>query len=343
MSDLLESWNEHRDRLMSARRLMLRHGGDGLNVTRDPAAIVSPVPDVDIDAGQDRFAGRRTRIRLERGDEHVTLLARHRPLPEAPGRPWMLVQWGTKGARHRRIPVSCVDGRTRTVHLLVDLSTASVPDGNGPDAAGLLVEALLDEPVQALLADEGEPSVGSKVARQIRALLADRALHDRDILKKEILRLEGFRSVSGLLPTLSRRLETMRDALRAPRSRKIPEQDVLLEILRLKQLVASRTCAGLCFDRGEISGLLNPRSLGRCQLRPIMFRLRLHRADLRQGLNFWDPQKPARAGRHSVCLGAADFVLRKLYHAGDLYGMVDTVLNFVETNRIGQMPFFRYI
>jgi hypothetical protein len=335
MSDLLESWDKHRDRLLAARRLTLRHGGTGPDLAPGPAAMVSPVPDVDIDAGRNRFAGRRTRIRLECGNEHVMLLARHRPLPEAPSRQWMLVQWGSTGAGHRRIPVSCVEGRTRTVHLLVDLSTASVPDGDGPDAAGLLVEALLAEPIQALLADAGEPSVGSKVAGHVRALLADRALPDRDALKKEILQLEAFRSDRGLLPTLSRRLRTLRDAVRAPVSREIADHDVALEISRLKQLVASRACAGLCFGRGEISGLLNPRTLGPWQFRPRMFRLRLSPTGLRQGLDFWDPHKPARTGTRCACLGAADPVLRKLYGDGDLYAMVDTVLNFVETNRLG--------
>ncbi len=106
MSKLNEAINEELDRLMCAHRVMLHHGPTAI-CGRDPTAIASAVPEVCIDAGHDRFKNRRRKIRLKRGAAHLTLLARHRPIPEELDQRGLLVQWSANGDE-RGIPLSCV-------------------------------------------------------------------------------------------------------------------------------------------------------------------------------------------------------------------------------------------
>ncbi len=337
MSKLNETINEELDRLMCAHRVMLHHGPTAI-CGRDPTAIASAVPEVCIDNGHDRFRNRRRRIRLQRGSDHVTLLARHRPIPEEADHRGLLVQWATNGDE-RRIPLSCVDRRSCTAHILVDLSTATVADTTATNPGQVVVDALLADPLEALLAADGRPKVGSDVARQIRSLITEGAESRRSVLQKEVALLERCASPHGLHRTLLHHLETLKSMLRAlpgaQATRGGADEAVDREISRLEKLVASRACAALRFGSDEIGGLLNPRTLGRSQLRPLMFRLCLGRARRRLGLHLGYPQSPDPVANHRVCLGEAAEVLRSVELSGDLYGMVDTVLNFVETNRVG--------
>lgn len=339
MSKLYEAINEELDRLMCARRVMLHHGPTAI-CGRDPTTIASAVPEVCIDAGHDRFRNRRQRIRLQRGSTHVTLLARQRPIPEEVEHSGLLVQWATNGGQ-RRTPLSCVDRRTCTAHILVDLSTAIVKDATATNPAQVVVDALLAEPLEALLAADGSPEVGSGVAGQIRSLIAEGAESRRSALQKEVALLERCASPYGLHRTLSQHLDSLKSMLRALpgvlATRGGDDEAVDREISRLEKLVTSRACATLRFGPDEISGLLNPRTLGNRQLRPLMFRLCLGRARRRLGLHLGYPESPDQGASHRVCLGEAAEVLRSLDLSGDLFGMVDTVLNFVETNRVGTL------
>jgi hypothetical protein len=337
MSKLYEAMKAELDRLMCAHRVMLHRGPTAI-CGREPTAITSAVPEVRIDNGRDRFKNRRQRIRLQRGPAHVTLLIHHRPIPEELDPRGSLVQWGTN-RDERRIPLSCVDRRTGTAHVLVDLSAATVADASAASPSQMVVDALLADPLEELLTTAGKPRVGSGVAGSIRSLIADGKEVRRSALEREVALLERSTRPGGLHRTLLCHLENLKNLLRAlpaaGHGRMGNDEAVDREISRLERLVASRACAALRFGPDEISGLLNPRMLERCQLHPLMFRLCMGRGGRRGGLSFWYPQRPNPSASNRVCLGEAAVVLRSLDQSGDLYGMVDTVLNFVETNRVG--------
>ncbi len=69
-----------------------------------------------------------------------------------------------------------------------------------------------------------------------------------------------------------------------------------------------------------------------------MFRLQLGFSPLHPILQTWNPLQPAPSRSHGHCLGEALPVLHGLEADGDLYGLVDTVLNFRETNHIRATP-----
>jgi hypothetical protein len=103
--------------------------------------------------------------------------------------------------------------------------------------------------------------------------------------------------------------------------------------------VDSRACASLRFAADEVRGLLNPRrvseSFGHGAL---MFALHPVAASGGPRLRMWRAEEPEQGTSRTMCLGRAQTVFLQMEAAGDAYGLVDTVLNFVETNFVGVVP-----
>ena len=331
---------------MTEHRVALLKDQEGLIQAEDPAAIVAGLPYIRVDEGNGAFAGRRKRLRLKRDSAHVTLRARNRPLPPDPGNGSVLVQWAVDYA-NRRIPVCCADPRTRTIHLLVELGRAEIVDAaTGIDPVAMLVDSFFAETVAAWLKDAEEPRVGREVGRHLRSLLVAQPQERRALLNGELSFLERLASSEVLPQALADRIELLRCSLqssaRTKAAAKAGRQVVDREISRLERLVASRACGALRFSEGEILGLLNPRRLGQgWSVKPLIFRLQLLRPRYRPVLSIWNPGGSEAGRGNARCLGEGDLVIRELMGCGDVYGLVDVVLNFVETNQVGAVPLDR--
>jgi hypothetical protein len=344
MDGLLKGVKEGLCTLISDRHVVLLDGQPSVIPPRDQAAIVSSVPDIRIDTGRPAFRGRPARLGVQGGSGALTLLARTRPMPETSENDLLLVQWGAD-RRGRRVPICHVDGRTRTIHVLVDLHGASVADCRpGIKPAAVLVDVLFGEAMRALLDSGSGYSVGDEVGRHVRSLLNHRLEAGQEVFRNELRMLSRLATTSdALLPSaLRRRIEPLRRALLEPRQKpteneRVTAGDVDREITRLGRLVTSRACALLRFSPSEIEGVLNPRVSGRYRIKPLMFRLESARLKGRPVLRVWDAAKAEVALKHPLCLGDGDPVLRKMEYSGDIYGMVDTVINFVDTNFFGMI------
>jgi hypothetical protein len=163
----------------------------------------------------------------------------------------------------------------------------------------------------------------------------------RDLFRADVRMLERFLGSDHVPPMLTQHLEDLKQAIQQQRertARPVNRKAVEREITRLCRLISSRACAALRFGEGAITGLLNPRLLGdRLRLKPLMFRLQVGAMRRRAVLYIWDPLKDEDRSR-ALCLGEADSVLRVMETEGNLYGLVDVVLNYIETNLVGAIP-----
>jgi hypothetical protein len=304
----------------------------------DPASVVSGLPCVAVDSARGTYGGRRRRLRLRRGAARATLLARVRPLPPEPERGWLVVARAS-APRGRRVPVCAVDGERGRIHLLLDLETAEIVDGSpGLDPAGLLAEAFVGEPIAFLLRQAPPARVGRDVRRHVRALLERQPGRDRDELERELKLLRRLAPRGSLPRALALRVEKLTRSLRS-RPDAVTEQRVERELSRLVKLVASRALAAIRLGPARIEGLINPGALGaEWRLRAVMFRLLLGETAYHPILQTWDPLRAAPRRGYGHCLGEAHGVLHDRCADGDLFGLIDTVLNFRETNLLRAAP-----
>jgi hypothetical protein len=304
----------------------------------DPAAIVSGLPHIRIDAARGQFQGRRKRVTLRRGPHHATVLSRCRPLPAEPAGGWLVVEWA-RDRFDRTVPVCAVDQREGRIHVLLELETARVMDCSaGLDPAGLLAEAFIGEPLSILMQHAPQPHVGTDVRRHVRMLLEKRVHDERDALEGEISLLRRFAPQNALPRVLARHLESLSRALNQRRP-EVDEERIEREVSRLVKLVASRALAAIRVGPSRIEGLINPGAFGNeWRLRSAMFRLQLGCSPLHPILQTWSPLRPAPRAHHGHCLGEARPVLLDRDTDGDLYTLVDTVINFRESNRIRAIP-----
>jgi hypothetical protein len=90
---------------------------------------------------------------------------------------------------------------------------------------------------------------------------------------------------------------------------------------------------------GYVRGLLNPREVDDTWGHGgLMFALRPAPEPDGPELRMWPAGEAERGGGRQMCLGRGSLVLRGLEACCDVYGLVDSVLNFVETNHVGAMP-----
>ena len=339
------------DRLMADHRVTLLTDKYEFVSRRDPAAIVSSVPALTVQTGAQLYAGRRRRIRLENGSGHVTLLARTRKLPSTEGPSRSLVRYGVNRFG-RRVPVCVLSFTSQTLHLLVDLREARLIETSpGIDPAAVIVEQLYGRPVEALLTEDHHAWVGPDVRGLAHTILANLHASRRKVVQDELSHLENLAAAHILPAALTRRIQTLRNWLggqetgppETPGPREQREktniatmpptsEQVEIEVSRLAQLVTSRACGAIRLSEDEITGLVNPRALGRNFSRPILFRLALSRFSPHPALRLWNPLRPARQG-DAPCLGQGGLMLCECYKSRDLYALVDLILNFLETNR----------
>jgi hypothetical protein len=338
MPNLAKPMNEVLTRVLAERNLTLIDDRDPAIAPGDPASIVSGLPFIRVDTGRDAYAGRRRRLTLSSGDGSATVLARTRPLPQEPEGGWLLVE-SARDRFDRKVPVCAVDPSAHKVLVLLELSTASVLHAPaGLDPWQTLAETFVGRPLSLMLRHAPRPSVGPDVPRHVRALLDQRPVEERDALQGELSMLRNFAPAGALPRALARRLEALKRAL-GERRKHVSDARVTIETARMTKLVSSRALAAIRLGRERIEGLINPAPLdAECRLRPVMFRLQLGYTPLHPILQTWNPLRPVPGRGHGHCLGEAQPVFHEMDGDGDLFSLVDTVINFRETNLIRAMP-----
>lgn len=316
-------------------------------VVRDAQSIVSTMPYVTLVYGAEEFRGRRRRrLFTSRNGKSLGVLARLRPSPVPPvaAKNTEFVVGSVQDARGRRHVVSAFDPRKRTLHLLLDLKTAhclTVPDSSAEEPA--LAEALADALVGPALrhaSRPGEPpSVGGAVDAHLQQLLERQAAHRLPRFDREIRMLRRAGLERTLPRALARRLRLLEKARRGDHRRKVDPEQVRGERERLIRLVESRACAAIRVHELEIRGLINPRAIDADRgHHALLFALRSAPAPVGPQLRIWKAGRPELGGARSMCLGLAADVIHSMEESTDAYGLVDTVLNFVETNLVGLVP-----
>ena len=111
-------------------------------------------------------------------------------------------------------------------------------------------------------------------------------------------------------------------------------EHVAREVERLIRLVQDRAVSALCVAADSLVGLTSPRPLtAHTWVRPLLFRLSPAQ-EWGVSLRLWDAARPDKPG-FAPCLGEAGPVLARHAREHDAYALVDTVLNYLETNRLG--------
>jgi hypothetical protein len=322
---------ERKALLQATKRLALIPEGVGLGDSAADHSIHARVPAVRLEPGAGLFRGRRRRIRFDGAASGVAVCARLRPAPSVGARIQVEVARDSNGDP---VPVACVDPDTATVHLLLELSRATMEDGFGPDPIGAVAEALFAKPLASIAsADTGDVVVGKDVEARVRSL-ANRGGGLRMRIEREVAFLRRARDAGEDHLAVTARLERLERYLaEAPEAPHLTDAEG--EVSRLKRLVESRAVGFLCFHDDEIVGLLNPVRLDECRWRaPLAFGLRLRDGRRETVLRFWSPDPPADEYR-VPCLGRASDMLPQLGDERDVFGVVDAVVNFAETNHIG--------
>jgi len=104
-------------------------------------------------------------------------------------------------------------------------------------------------------------------------------------------------------------------------------------------MVERRTLAEIRVMDREIRGIANPALEGSPRGRgAVQFRIVLGLPRGRTRLYFGPPSHDPDDCQRPVCLGPGEGALLRLEMEGDLYGMVDFVLGFMATNRVGALP-----
>ena len=332
------------DRLMVTLRMTLLGHDQTLVRPDDRAAIVAGVPAVHIATDSAGYSIRRQRLRFTDGSARITVLARTRPVPQEVAGRRCLIQTALNRFG-RPVPVSCMDLDRGTLHVLVDLSGArAVAGAPGTNAAGGIVGKVYREPVVSLLREAGGPRVGTKVATVAHSILDSHHRNRRILVGEELSALESLAG-TGILPTsLARRIEALKQWLGSDRphceATPVTAEQAELEVSRMANLVSSRACGYIRLSGKEITGLVNPRTCGRHAFRPVLFRLSLTPSTSAPTLRLWNPLRPDSRG-DTPCLGQGDRYLGEFQATRDLYGMVDLILNYLETNRIAMFSMNR--
>lgn len=323
-------------------RLGLLENVDTALVVSDSSAIVSPLPYAHLTRGE--YEGRRLRMKLDGTGGTVTLLVRTRPVPEGLAESAIL-EYATD-SRSRRVPIAATDPASRTIHLLLDLSVASWVDEPGEEAeiaaAGEVATALVERGVTALLETDGAPSVGGRVPERLQRILERRAEARSPRFRREIAFLRRAGTSDALPNSLKRRLELLEGALRGDSRRAVSRDVIDREVERLGSVVASRACGSLRIENEFVRGLANPARIDASYGHDaLMFALRPVAEPDYPELRLWPAGSPEEGASRRMCLGLAIDVFGRQESDHDAYGLVDTVLNFIETNFVGAVSLDR--
>jgi len=305
-------------------------------VVPDARTIASPVPYVRLDPGRDAYHGRRCRLAFP-GSPGSAIRARVRDLPAGISPRARITSLRDRLGRERA--ASAADPDTRTLHLLVEIDRAT-PDGE--PAAGLaaaVAEALVAPGIADLVGATGPVWRGEGVREAVHTLLERRARAARPRFEREIAFLHRVGRERPLSGILAARLKMLEQAAAGGATRKVDADAAERETERLERLVESRACASLRVSDDGIRGLINPAPTGgEAGHGALMFALHPGPPPAGPRLRMWRAGEPEHGTSRTMCLGEAAGILSQMEHGQDAYGLVDTVLNFVETNAVGWMP-----
>ena len=314
----------------------------------DRGTIASSVPCVRVDV--EPSASRKMTLRFEGNGGGAWLKA---PLAAPPRK--------LRDAARRVATARDAQGRTHVVawlewdapriHVLVDVAamecvdeavgeTASETGGDtavdsavDPAAvvAAVLFAPLLDEALEHV----GPPRIGAEVPARLSTLLRAGASGRREAARRDLAMLQRFVDGNPLPERIVHHLRDLQAVADDESIDAVPDPaHVAREVERLTRLVEDRAVSALCVTDDSIVGLVSPRPLAaRTWVRPLLFRLSPAQT-WGASLRLWDAARTDKPG-FAPCLGEAGSVLSRNAREHDAYGLVDTVLNYVETNRIG--------
>jgi hypothetical protein len=328
-----DSAGRQKRRLERAHRVALLEDPSGAQVTRDPVSITSSVPYIRLEPGPEgEFRPRRKKLSIEGPDGSVTFIAPWRAAPPDVD-DGALVAHATD-ARGGEVPVSVADPRTGTIRLLVHVERIELVESDATSAWRVLVEAVFGAGMEHIVRNGGAPVVGRAVPQRVCELLGRRNPGAARLVQRRLAMLRG-EYAGRAIPAEMRPEVALLEA--AVKRRRVDPRVGLHETERLRRLVENRVVGSLRVEPPQIVGLLNPRRLHESGgLRALNFALRPARAARPPALTVWPPgypQPPADA----LCLGPrASSMFAEMERASDVYGLVDFVVNFVETNGLGQ-------
>lgn len=334
MEGTLEPRVESATRRHSARHhVAVLPAGKRPNLPDEPeASILSPVPFVEV--VPEKAAGRARPLRFRGAESSGWVMARLARPPRRELRAARAVA-DAEDERGRLHPVAWAECDVPRLHLLVDLaSLRPVVEGEG-DPAPAVADGVYGTLLRSLLADAAWPRVGPEVGARISTMMQQTCSGRRDAARRDLEMLRRFVGTDPMPDRIRRHLEELEAIAADERVDQPPEPaHVAGEVRRLTQLVADRAVPMLHFAPDAIHGLVSPRTAdARTWTRPLTFRLQLAGA-FGAGLRLWDAARPSAQG-FAPCLGEAMSVLARQAREHDVYGLVDTVLNFLETNRYG--------
>ncbi len=332
-------WFHH---LMPRHRVILRQGIGDPGEAWNPTAIRSRIPEIWVDyPSPEKFTGRRRKLMVEADGKFVAIRSRiHPPIPDPASR--NILTGYARDRLGRSVPVWEADRASRTIRVLVDFMRGPIVDNTfGIHPGEFLLKQIVEKPVTILLAGETKPFVGSRVRFQLTRLLCRTPFDSRKHLREELAYLRMLRPRNVTLPVpLSQHMQNIARRLEedypAPVPDKVPDELVDRQLSMLCRLVGKRACSELRLEDDKISGVVNPATDGRFQARaPLEFFLAIDAEFFRPCLyvSGYAPGKAQR--RYPRCLGGGEMILLHHFRARDLYGMVDTVLNYIDTNRVG--------
>lgn len=325
-------------------RVVLRRG-TGTPPGPAPAdGIVSRVPDISIDLPAEGSVGRRRILRLAAGGTLLTFWGRARPAPDTLVGHDCITR-DVHDRRGRLVPAALIDRCCRTVHVLLDVPAARpFLIASDVDFFNILADAVLGDSIRPLLARGDEALVGSEVPAKVRALLAARPADEEKLLRGELSFLERLvRDCASLPASVVRRMEAIGARLSdlVPGAPRLAPSESLIEreLSALRRLVEKRTISEIRFTDGEILGIANPAPEGSPRGRAAVgFRLSPSSVKGRTYLHLGPPSGIASECRGPVCLGNDEAIFVSVENQRDLYGSIDLVLNYLETNRVAALP-----
>lgn len=326
----------HAARIEMRRRVVVLEQTKGPIVIADASSITSPVPFVRLERGT--YGNRRRRLQIVTDDGTVGLVAHVRPAPKM--RDDERFACGTvREARGRAVNAWVADRVAHKIHLLVDLDTAVLGETDAEKPAEIVANAVLGSALDALLTTDAAPVVGPRVVEQLHQVLRRRTTARWPRYEREIAFLESAAMRRVLPRTLHRRLEALKAAVRGEIEHDVASSLAALEAERLVRLVESRACGWLRAGEGMIRGLVNPRELDATWGHAgLMFALRPSPIPDGPDLLIWPAGRAEPDSERVACLGPGTGVFRRLQKDNDVYGLVDCVLNFIETNHLGAVP-----
>lgn len=337
---LSTDYNDWLQDLMVRRRVILRRKDDRPTETVDPDAIVSTVPQIWVDQPTKDDCGRRRALRMETDGLLLILRTSIRKDPLTPDL-GEIVASTVKNRLGESLPASIFEAGSRIVRLAFDPgSTCLFPSDETGAVARSFFRALLEVPIEAILATDVEPTLGARVRQRVHAVLSLPCASDRHVLLDELRILEHL--AEGRLPVpeaLQHRLQSIKARIdKAPgetRSPDVPESELERQVASLARLVRARACARLAIGEGVIEGIVNPSTEGLPSGRAgFEFRIVVGTGGSDSGLMIAPLSKDPQTRWRGCCLGAGESILQALRRSRDLCGLVDFALNYVETNQI---------